>query len=184
MEVQATFRGPAALFADFPPTNPKDPLNALGPSVFLNIISHMPFNSILAAETVCQGWNQTIKSHARSIWRHACYRTSVYSDRIAKLETIENQTTPKIECDSPSLHLERSEMKLGVDWKETCRKHVEEQRNWRYGRPKERWLAPLPMEVWRIKVDEEQGTVITTNKTPGESSLSCHNFGMYAFMLT
>ena len=169
MAVPAACSGPTALSADFPPQiNPQDPLNALGPSVFLNIISHMSFDSILAAETVCQGWNQTIKSHSRSIWRHACYRTGVYSDRIDKLETIEQPTTPKVEVDNSDLHLEQS-MELGVDFKETCRKHVEEQRNWRYGRPKERWLTPSPMEVWRMKVDEEQGTIITTIQNPGAS---------------
>jgi hypothetical protein len=51
-----------------------------------------------------------------------------------------------------------------VDWRGICRKEVELGRNWRFGRCRERWITMPDNAVWRIKVDNEQGTLISTSR--------------------
>ena len=143
----------------------KDPLVILGPSIFLSIISHLPFSSILAADRVNRQWNQIVQSHSRSIWRGACHRTGVYQDRISKIEKSENAASLSIWETPPSEPTGTVEHSTHDEWKTLCREHVEEDRNWRFGRPKERWMEPGHHAVWRMKVDPEQDTLITTSRS-------------------
>ena len=58
-----------------------------------------------------------------------------------------------------------------VGWKETCKSHVSLDRNWRFGRCRERYLTPPGNSVWRIKVDSEDQTLLATDRT-GELIIS------------
>jgi len=58
-----------------------------------------------------------------------------------------------------------------VGWKETCKSHVSLDRNWRFGRCRERYLTPPGNSVWRIKVDSENQTLLATDRT-GERIIS------------
>lgn len=57
-----------------------------------------------------------------------------------------------------------------VDWRGVCKGHVEHDRNWRFGRTRERWITPEGNNTWRIKVDPEQGTVISTTRNNRQST--------------
>lgn len=56
-----------------------------------------------------------------------------------------------------------------VDWRGVCKGFVEHDRNWRFGRARERWITPEGCSTWRIKVDPEQGTLISTSRSDGKS---------------
>jgi len=173
MEEINTTRSTAAASYVAPKTRMEssDPLEALGPSLFLSIISYLPFPSILASDEVNRQWHQVIRSHSRTVWRAACHRTGVYEDRINGLESLEWATATTTQSETSEDRQERGVEGDTTNWKDLCRKYVEEDRNWRFGRPKERWITPEPRNVWRFKVDHEQGTVITTGTT-GKSFVS------------
>ena len=42
-----------------------------------------------------------------------------------------------------------------VGWRNICKSHIALDRNWRFGRCRERYLTPPGNSVWRIKVDAE-----------------------------
>jgi hypothetical protein len=52
-----------------------------------------------------------------------------------------------------------------VDWRGICNGFVSMERNWRWGRCEETWVSPPGNTVWRIKMDEEQGTLLSTSRT-------------------
>lgn len=58
-----------------------------------------------------------------------------------------------------------------VNWRGVCKGFVEHDRNWRYGRVRERWITPGMNTAWRIQVDPEQKTLLGTSRI-GTSHLS------------
>lgn len=56
---------------------PSDPLSALGPSIFLQVLSDAPFYTIQTAELVSHQWRSLIQFHEKSLWSSACHRIGV-----------------------------------------------------------------------------------------------------------
>jgi hypothetical protein len=52
-----------------------------------------------------------------------------------------------------------------VGWRGVCKSHISLDRNWRYGRCRERYLTPPGNSVWRIKVDPEDDVLFATDRT-------------------
>lgn len=146
---------------------PTDPLEALGVSLFLNITSYLPFPSLLAVEQVSRQWRQTSKDRERSIWRAACHRTGVAKKHMSILEMTERAMAKPMWYGEPGEEeqLAPGEASGSVEWKGICRSHVQLDRNWRFGRCRERYLTPPGNSVWRIKVDSESQTLLATDRT-------------------
>jgi hypothetical protein len=151
---------------------PTDPLQALGVSLFLNITSYLPFPSLLAVEQVCKQWREVARDRERTIWRAACHRTGVEKEQMDTLEMTERAMAQPVWYGEPGEEEEMppNQAAGSVGWKDTCKKHVELDRNWRFGRCRERYLTPPGNSVWRIKVDSENQTLLATDRT-GESSI-------------
>jgi hypothetical protein len=149
---------------------PTDPLQALGVSLFLNITSYLPFPTLLAVEQVCRQWREVAKDRERTIWRAACYRAGVEKTQMDTLEMTERAMAQPVWYGEPGEEKEMpSNDAAGIaGWKDICKKHVELDRNWRFGRCRERYLTPPGNSVWRIKVDPENQTLLATDRT-GES---------------
>jgi hypothetical protein len=150
-----------------------DPLDALGPSLFLSILSHLPFQSLLSAELVSPLWRRAVRLHEKGVWRSACHRTGVEPKHMRTLESIERAAALMPyggwsgDPDEPEPE-PPSEGGVGVvNWREVCKAYVGMGRNWRWGRCREGWITPPGNTVWRIKVDPEEGTLISTSRTGG-----------------
>lgn len=146
---------------------PLDPLAALGPSLFLQILSHLPFDSLLTAELVSRNWSGLIRNREKTIWRAACYRTGVEKEHMAQLEMIERALAQPVwygeEGEEEPMPPDESAGSVG--WRDVCRSTVALDRNWRFGRCRERYLTPPGNSVWRIKVDPENQTLLATDRT-------------------
>jgi hypothetical protein len=146
---------------------PTDPLQALGVSLFLNITSYLPFPSLLAVDQVCKQWRGVSKDREKTIWRAACHRTGVEKKYMDTLEVMERATAQPVWYGEPGEEEEMppNEAAGSVGWKDVCKNHVELDRNWRFGRCRERYLTPPGNSVWRIKVDPENQTLFATDRT-------------------
>jgi hypothetical protein len=157
---------------------PTDPLQALGVSLFLNITSYLPFPSLLAVERVSKQWRRLCKDRERTIWRTACHRTGVEKKHMATLEMIERAMSQSAWQGEPGEEeaMPPDKPTGSVGWKTVCKSHVALDRNWRFGRCRERYLTPPGNSVWRIKVDPEALTLFATDRT-GMSFLHAHSGG-------
>lgn len=52
-----------------------------------------------------------------------------------------------------------------VGWRDICKSYVALDRNWRFGRCRERYLTPPGNSVWRIKLDSENQTLLASDRT-------------------
>lgn len=86
---------------------------------------------------------------------------------MATLEMMERATAQPVWYGEPGEEepLAADETSGHVGWKDVCKKHVELDRNWRFGRCRERYLTPPGNSVWRIKVDPESQTLFATDRT-------------------
>lgn len=148
--------------------NKRDPLDRLGSSLFLSVVRHLPFEDLLGIEPVCKAWRRVLRGHARGIWLPACYDSGVEPSVIDSLRASERAASKAvISDDTPVSDLGESghgSTTATVDWRDICRTHVEHERNWRFGRTRERWITPEHNTVWRIKVDLEERTLISTSR--------------------
>lgn len=51
-----------------------------------------------------------------------------------------------------------------VDWRGVLKAYIALQKNWKYGRCGERWITPPGGCVWRVKIDEEEKTLLSTSR--------------------
>ncbi|ORY29786.1 hypothetical protein BCR39DRAFT_162382 [Naematelia encephala] len=143
-----------------------DPLIALGPSLFLQVLSSLPFPDLLSTERVSRPWRNVFQTHRMSIWRKACYRSGLETKYIKDMEVIERAA-----ASAPHWAGEPGEEEIispddipdPVNWKGVCKGYVELQRGWKWGRACERWIAPQGGASWRIKLDPEEGTLLSTS---------------------
>jgi hypothetical protein len=145
---------------------PTDPLQALGASLFLNITSYLPFSSLLAVERVSKQWRDLSRERERTIWREACRSTGVDKELRAAFEMTERAPFQPVWSDEPGENpIPSDEPSRAMGWKDICKSHVALDRNWRFGRCRERYLTPPGNSVWRIKVDPESQTLLATDRT-------------------
>ncbi|KAK8861662.1 hypothetical protein IAR55_002485 [Kwoniella newhampshirensis] len=170
-------RGPMAL--------PTDPLHALGPSLFLSILSHLPLQPLINASLVHPTWHALISSHPTTLFRPLAHRLGIERHHLHSLEAAEQTTSfsissagsadpdeaPGWEIEEPDLDLdvdlEAEEPGARVDWRGVVKAWIKLQRNWKWGRAKGSWLTPGRNTVWRMKVDEEEKTLLTTSRLDG-----------------
>ena len=152
---------------------PTDPLQALGVSLFLNITSYLPFPSLLAVDQVCKQWRGVAKDRERTIWRAACHRTGVDKEYMNQLETKERSMGQPVWYGEAGEEeaMPPNQTAQSIGWKDICKEHVSLDRNWRFGRCRERYLTPPGNSVWRIKVDSESQTLVATDRTGGSFTL-------------
>lgn len=147
-----------------------DPLCALGPSLFLLILSHVPFPTLLTAELVSRSWRSVIHTHEKGVWRSVCHRTGVERKHMRMMASFERAFSvpstltwygePGEEEPMPP-----NEGPAGsIKWRDMCKYHVGLQRNWRFGRCREKWITPPGNTAWRIKVDSEQETMLLSSR--------------------
>lgn len=162
---------------------PTDPLQALGPSLFLQITSYLPFSDLLAVERVSRQWRYLVKDRENSIWRAACHRTGVEKKHMAQLEMMERALATPMWFGEPGEEEEMppDEPAGTIGWRDICKSHVSLDRNWRYGRCRERYLTPPGNSVWRIKVDPEDDVLLATDRTG--KSFTLHHFAVIRAML-
>lgn len=146
---------------------PTDPLQALGASLFLNIASYLPFQTLLAVERVSKQWRGLCKDREKTIWRAACHRTGVEKGHMSTLQMMEQAMSQPEWYGEPGEEeaMPPDEHGGSVGWKDVCKGHVALDRNWRFGRCRERYLTPPGNSVWRIKVDPEAQTLFATDRT-------------------
>ena len=146
---------------------PSDPLRLLGPSLFLSILSELPFPSLLKSSAVCRSWRAINAEHATSLWRAQCRKVGVERSHMADLEQLESSMSNASVTfgDPEEPEWEPPEVRVScVNWKEICMNYVSLQRNWRHGRAKEKWAwTPEPGSVWRFKIGDD-GCIYTTTE--------------------
>lgn len=135
-----------------------DPLEALGPAVFLIILEQLPFDGLAIAETVSKTWRACVREHERSIWRNQLLKLDV-SDRdvndLRSWEAAYDRQEPATGATTPS----------AVDWREECRRRVLLNRNWQRGRCRNKWFRLSGLLAWRFKIDHEEGTMLCTTRS-------------------
>lgn len=148
--------------------NRRDPLDRLGSSLFVSVVRHLPFEDLLGIEPVCKAWRRVLQGHARGIWLPACYDSGVESSVMDSLRASERAARKSSISDKTQVSdlggSGHDATTATVDWRAICRTHVEHERNWRFGRTRERWITPEHNTVWRIKVDLEERTLISTSR--------------------
>jgi hypothetical protein len=129
-----------------------DPLQALGPSLFLSILSFLPHTTLASVPSVCRAWHDHSLAHKSGIWCSACYRAGV-EDKIIEERLKREESSAR--GDTPSAA-------VPVDWKRVCRSFIQEDKNWRHGRCEENILCG-DSSAWRLKVDAEQGVCVVSD---------------------
>ncbi|WWD16419.1 hypothetical protein CI109_100845 [Kwoniella shandongensis] len=151
----------------------RDPLQALGPSLFLHILSHLPLLPLVNASLVHPTWHEIITSHTSTLFRPLAHSLGIEKHHLKALEAFE-RTTPFSFTSSwggdpdegPELE-DPSEPIARVDWRGIVKAWTELQHNRKWGRAKEGWLTPGRNTVWRMKVDKEEKTLLTTSRLDG-----------------
>ncbi|WWC60402.1 uncharacterized protein I303_102974 [Kwoniella dejecticola CBS 10117] len=146
-----------------------DPLTILGSSLFLQILSHLPLESLQTCLTVSKSWTGLISSSTTTLYRPLAHQIGLEPPRLANLEETERNTAQSSTWLAPSDRGNSEEERPagGVDWKDIIRRQVVLQQNWRKGRAKGKWICPGRNTVWRIKIDQEEETIITTSRIDG-----------------
>ncbi|WVF65873.1 hypothetical protein IAT40_000610 [Kwoniella sp. CBS 6097] len=170
-----------------------DPLSTLGASLFLQVLSELPLRSLLTCTTVCKSWKSCIQSSTATLYRPLAHSLGVEKKDLKTLEQLERafakpsswsitsgssdfsggydpeETGPEPE---PEPEPENGQSGGGdafgsVDWKGVVKAWVILQGNWRQARAKGSWITPGRNTVWRLKVDQEEKTIITTSRLDG-----------------
>ncbi|ORX34848.1 hypothetical protein BD324DRAFT_635358 [Kockovaella imperatae] len=144
-----------------------DPLQRLGASLFLTIIANADFGAILNAERVCRSWRALIVKHTKSIWTRECRSVGVEAKHMAFLEAFESRPVLSWSGDPDEMEHQDPNEESRVDWRGICKSRVELDRNWRWGRCRDGWIAPADNAVWRFQIDPEQQTTIVSSRMGG-----------------
>ncbi|OCF40071.1 hypothetical protein I317_06146 [Kwoniella heveanensis CBS 569] len=173
-------------------TSPSDPLSALGASLFLQVLSDLPLQSLLTCTRVCRSWKSCIDFSTATLYRPLAHSLGVESKRLKALEEQErafarpsswnnisagsDPEEPQLEPGSEPESEPDEESGIGgssgglegsVDWKGVVKAWVVLQGNWKQASAKGSWITPGRNTVWRLKVDKEEDTIITTSRLDG-----------------
>lgn len=149
-----------------------DPLGCLGPSLFLQILSNLPYTSIIKAESVSRSWRNLIQSRSKTVWRTACRLTDIepkHLNQLLSLERTFSSAGASAWYGEPGEEepLPPDEPTGSIDWKAIIESNTLLSQNWKHGRCRERYACPPGNVVWRFKVDNEQDTMLCTDRTGG-----------------
>ncbi|KAH7926868.1 hypothetical protein BV22DRAFT_1111448 [Leucogyrophana mollusca] len=126
-------------------------LHQLPTEIALHTASYLPLYSLCKVTLVCRQWNELITTNESSVYRNAALLHRFVAP--ANVETELASQKPKLE---------------GHEWRLFCRRRLEIERGWRGRGPSSfKELSATGRSVHRIKVDEEEGIVITTYQNGG-----------------
>ena len=152
-----------------PPDRSTDPARRLGTSLFLSILAHCDFPTILTVELVSRRWRSVVTGHEKSIWKRACHDVGVEYKHMTTLEAFESAASVWHGDPEEPEPMPPDEPGGSVQWRGVCKSQVQLDRNWKWGRCRESWITPLQNAVWRFKLDPEQQTALASSRTGG-----CH----------
>ncbi|OAX35083.1 hypothetical protein K503DRAFT_773852 [Rhizopogon vinicolor AM-OR11-026] len=125
-------------------------LHLLLTEIAIHVASYLPLQSLHQASLVSREWHSLIADNEQTLYRNAAilHRFVLHAD---------------LEAESSS---QTSDKKR--DWKQLCRRRLEIEKGWRGKAPSTaKELTATGKFVLRIKVDENEGFVITTHHTEG-----------------
>ncbi|WWD05623.1 hypothetical protein V865_003704 [Kwoniella europaea PYCC6329] len=147
---------------------PSDPIQALGPSLFLQVLSHLPLGSLTSCLKVNKSWNDLVTSSPTTLYRPLAAQVGIEPPLLDELYTKDKATAQSSTWSNPNYTSSDSGgHEGGVNWKNVIKDYVDLQSNWKKGRARSKWICPGRNTVWRIKVDHEEGTIITTSRIDG-----------------
>ncbi|WWC88082.1 uncharacterized protein L201_002986 [Kwoniella dendrophila CBS 6074] len=149
-----------------------DPLDVLGPSLFLQTLSNLSLDSLTTCLSVCESWNYIISESITTLYKPIAYEIGVEPDQLKMLEMIEKATAsqslwssdPDEPFDEP---IPEDEPSGSVNWKGIVKSYLTLQNNWKSAKAKSHWIYPGRNTIWRLKIDKEEGTIITTSRIDG-----------------
>ncbi|WWC68553.1 uncharacterized protein I206_102482 [Kwoniella pini CBS 10737] len=146
-----------------------DPLSTLGPSLFLQILSQLPLESLQTCYSVSKSWNELISSSPTTLYKPLAYSIGLEPPQLSKLEKIDKNTAKSSAWLNPRQDQSKPITSDTLHWKNVVKEQVIMQNNWKRGRAKGKWIYPRTNTAWRIKIDEEEGTIISTTRLIGVS---------------
>ncbi|WVW80243.1 hypothetical protein I302_102221 [Kwoniella bestiolae CBS 10118] len=151
------------------PPLPNDPLQALGPSLFLQILSHLPLDPLTSCLRVSKSWHSLIISSPTTLYKPLARTVGIEPPILDDLDIKDKATAQSSTWSDPTTSSvdPRGEGDDEVNWKGVVKDYLELQSNWKNGRARSKWVHPGRNTVWRIKVDHEEGTIITTSRLDG-----------------
>ncbi|WVQ77400.1 hypothetical protein IAR50_007085 [Cryptococcus sp. DSM 104548] len=155
------------------PDSTSDPLLRLDPSTTLEILYHLPLRDLVACQRVSQSWDSIIDSYATSIY-HNLAPSILDLSRYKRLQALDDasQATRRYAMDE-SLVTDGK-----VDWRAAVIQTVMEEKNWKNGRAKTRWITPGSNAVWRQKIDPEEQVIYSVSRIGGISSHTLFSPGL------
>jgi hypothetical protein len=155
------------------PTN-LDPLSAIGPSLFLVVLSYLPFPSILAVEQVSAAWKGCCHTYSRLIWHRLFELRGFKLQKSRSLNAVQGgagamtgSTGGNHPCPSSGQGIQYPidhDFEPPMDWKRIFKAHVELERNWKQGRCRAKGVTVPGDAVWKFQVDEEEGILISSSR--------------------
>ncbi|OCF75085.1 hypothetical protein I204_03934 [Kwoniella mangroviensis CBS 8886] len=145
-----------------------DPSQALGPSLFLQVLSHLPLGSLTSCLRVSKSWAVLISSSPTTLYKPLAAQVGIEPPILDGLYTKDKATAQSSTWSNPdSTRSDSAGHERGVNWKIVIKDYVDLQGNWKKGRARSKWICPGRNTVWRIKIDHEEGTIITTSRIDG-----------------
>lgn len=151
-----------------------DPLQHVGESLTLNILGFLSLSDLMKVPRLSKAYAELFTAHASGIFRPACRRSDVDEEHLIRLVQQEEQNARLGDADAEdAISVEslldpwgpsRPSSVGKVDWKEALRQDVIWRRNWKHGRCVDKWITPHRDDVWRFKLDADDGCCITTSR--------------------
>ncbi|KDQ20336.1 hypothetical protein BOTBODRAFT_27758 [Botryobasidium botryosum FD-172 SS1] len=130
-------------------------LSTLPPEVILQILSHLPVYSLPLLRALSSSWKDFLDLHESTIYRSAAFLHAIASPGSSLEDSKGTHVLPWLDDVN--------------DWKSFCRKHVGLEKAWtgKAVATKRSIDLAIANDVHRVKIDEEQRTVICTNRHGG-----------------
>nr|ODN85592.1 hypothetical protein L203_04842 [Cryptococcus depauperatus CBS 7841] len=151
-----------------------DPLQALGPSVLLQVFHNLPLQDLCRCSLVSPAWKLLIDWYSTSIFRGLAERIGISEKRLKGLKSIEAGSLISAcfdLCHADPRILSR-DSGFRIDWRGVCEDTIVTRKNWRSGRARNGWLTPDRNTIWRIKVDPEEQVLYSVSRVDGIQSSS------------
>ncbi|WVO14733.1 hypothetical protein L204_102371 [Cryptococcus depauperatus] len=153
-----------------------DPLQALGPSVLLQVFHNLPLQDLCHCSLVSPAWKLLIDQYSTSIFRGLAERIGISEKRLKGLKSIETGSLISAcfdLCHADPRILSR-DGGFRIDWRGVCEDTIVTRKNWRSGRARNGWLTPDRNTIWRIKVDPEEQVLYSVSRVDGIQSSSAN----------
>ncbi|TBU39518.1 hypothetical protein BD309DRAFT_969511 [Dichomitus squalens] len=131
-------------------------LDSLPAELLLRIVAFLPVQTLRSLRLASRGWDAFCREHESTIYHHA----ALLHNFVDSINTVLS--------DAKSAHQRLKFLQDAPNWYHYCRMYFELQRNWLGVRDaRTKFYGRHPYDVHRLKVDEEQGILITTHEFGG-----------------